>query len=383
MLRQVNGSIDCRDNVFPRRPSRAPERGRTHRRGPLWPVAAVGATLATLLGLGGCGNQDDTIVDIAVHPQKSTIVYITTNESVYKTRDTGATWDRLGDKISVARVLTLAVDPILSATVLAGTNGDGVYRSPDGGRRWLPSSSGMKGEGTSAIVNQFVFDPHDPQTVYAATTRGVFKSTDNGRTWEGRVSGMREINFVVSVAIDPERPWILYAGTSGGVFRSTDGAATWNKVNTGLVPPDAKMASMNLGVNALAVNPSRPEEVYAGTTRGLFKSEARGDSWTGIGKTTVDPYVSSVLIDPDDPGILYVGGRAGVLKSTDGGATWQVRNTGLESLNIRTLALGPGDPYTLYAGTNGSGLYRSADKAESWKRLPLTPREGSKATAAR
>src|SRR5205823_6297709 len=68
-------------------------------------------------------------------------------------------------------------------------------------------------------------------------------------------------------------------------------------------------------------------------------------------------------------GTLYVAGREGLSRSDDQGNSWTGINRGLESSNIRSLAIAPQDPKTLYLGTNGSGLYRSRDGGNSWKRM--------------
>ncbi|TFG60809.1 MAG: hypothetical protein E4H32_08110, partial [Nitrospirales bacterium] len=89
---------------------------------------------ALLLGLVACGQRSDTIVSIALHPTKSNIIYLATDEAVYKSSDTGETWTRFEGELTRTRVISLALDPTLSATVFAGTMGDGTYKSPDGGR---------------------------------------------------------------------------------------------------------------------------------------------------------------------------------------------------------------------------------------------------------
>ena len=94
--------------------------------------------------VGGCGERSDTVVAIALHPTKSNILYIATDEAVYKSRDTGATWKRLNGELSRTRVISLAIDPQLPANVFAGTNGDGTYKSPDGGRNWHQFNSGQQ-----------------------------------------------------------------------------------------------------------------------------------------------------------------------------------------------------------------------------------------------
>ena len=182
---------------------------------------------------------------------------------------------------------------------------------------------------------------------------------------------MKEVHIVVTVAIDPLRPSVLYAGTTGGAYRSLDGGGRWQKINDGLIPSEILDASLALGVNALMIDPQQTDTVYAGTTKGLFKSVNKGDSWVRIGATMTDQYISSLAIDRNDPHILYAGGRAGIQKSFDAGLSWKTMNTGLASTNIRTIAMGWLDPHILYAGTNGSGLYYSENGGETWKKVPI------------
>lgn len=325
----------------------------------------------SILGLVACGKQSDAIVSIALHPTNPRILYVATNESVYKTRDGGIGWERMATDLSTYRVLSLAVDPLHPATVYAGTMFDAVYKSPDGGQRWIAHNAGLKEH--VSVVNQFVFDPRDTESIYTATTVGVFHSTDGGRLWEERMAGMKEVHIVVTVAMDPDNPNILYAGTTGGAYRSDDGAKSWRKINDGLIPAEILDASLALGVNMIVVDPRHTSTIYAATTKGLYKSENRGALWARIGQSLGDQYVSSLVVDPRRSGVLYAGGRAGVFKSTDGGASWSAANSGLETLNIRTIAMSPQDSNVLYAGTNGSGLYRTNDAAATWQRVPLTP----------
>ena len=325
-----------------------------------------------LLGLVACGQRSDTIVSIALHPTKSNIIYVATDEAVYKSSDTGATWTRFAGELTRTRVISLAIDPKLSATVFAGTMGDGTYKSPDGGRSWHQFNSGIQKGTISAIVNQVVFNPRGTDMIYAATTVGVFRSLNGGRQWVERMHGMNEVNFVVSLAVDPQRPNVLYAGTTGGVYRTINGTETWEKKSNGMVAADAKMASMALGVNRVAVDPSNSDVVYAGTTKGLYKSTDQGAQWVKIEGVIHDAYISGIQIDPSQPSTLYLATSDRVQKSEDSGATWHPKTNGLDATSIRSLQISPSDPQVLYVGTNGGGLYRSVDAGETWAKLPLT-----------
>lgn len=317
----------------------------------------------------GCQKDSESIVSIALHPTNANILYVATNDAVHKSRDAGASWERF-PSFSARRVTTLAIDPRLPATIYAGTMGDAVYKSPDGGQHWLPHNVGLKEH--VSFVNQFVFHPADNERIYSATTVGAYYTRDGGRVWEERMSGMKEVHIVVSIAIDHKEPRVLYAGTTGGIYRSDDGAASWKKINNGLIPDSELMAAMALGVNVIVPDPLNPEVVYAGTTKGLFQTKNRGEAWERIGLALPDHFVSSIVIHPFQPSLLYVGGPGGVWKSTDSGRTFRAVNSGLATLNVRALAMSPRNLEELYAGTNGSGLYHSTSGGEIWTPMPLT-----------
>ncbi|MBD0315302.1 MAG: hypothetical protein ICV75_01310 [Nitrospiraceae bacterium] len=332
-----------------------------------WPAWTV---LVLCVWMPGCQKDSESITSIALHPTNANILYVATNDAVYKSRDAGATWERF-PSFSARRVTTLAIDPRYPATIYAGTMADAVYKSPDGGQHWLPHNVGLKEH--VSFINQFVFHPTDNEQIYAATTVGAFYSKDGGRAWEERMTGMKEVHIVVSIAINQKDPRVLYAGTTGGIYRSDDGATTWKKMNTGLIPDSELMGAMALGVNVIVIDPMNPAIVYAGSTKGLFQTKNRGEAWERIGLDLPDPYVSSILVHPTAPHLIYIGGPGGVWKSTDAGGSFHRVNSGLSTLNIRTLAMSPRDPQELFTGTNGSGLYRSTDGGESWTPMPLKP----------
>jgi photosystem II stability/assembly factor-like uncharacterized protein len=339
------------------------------------------AVTAALLGLPACGRSSDAIVVIALHPTNANILYVATNDYIYKSRDEGKAWEILSHGMSHSRVIAMAIDPTYPATVYAGTKGDAVYKSYDGGQRWVPQKTGLDDVTITSVVNQLLFDPTDSNRLWTATTMGVFESVDGGDSWTKRMEGMKEVLMVVTLAFDLTRLDIIYAGTSGGVYKSPDHGRTWATVNQGLISPELLSSSRALMVNLLLIDPQRPDTVYAATLNGLYKTTDGAQSWARIGQTLPDQMINAMALDPSSPATVYVAGRQGVYKTTDGGITWQARTAGLASLNIRSLAISPSDAKTVYLGTNGSGLYRSRDGGETWESVPLAITAPRKAVA--
>ena len=348
------------------------------------PAILIAVLVASAFVVAACGSRDDAIVVIAAHPTKSNILYVATNQYIYKTRDAGRTWEKMSGGMSHSRVIAIAIDPSYPATLYAGTKGDAVYKSYDGGHSWVAQKTGLDDVTMTSVVNQLVFAPTNANHVFAATTMGIFESLDAGETWKKRMDGMREVLMVVTLAIDPSRPNVMYAGTSGGMYKSVDSARHWEKANHGLISPDLLSSSRALMVNSLIIDSVKseitPETIYAATLSGLYKTTNAAQSWSRIGESLPDQMIIATAVDRD--GTLYAACRKGIYKSIDHGATWKASNSGLQSLNIRSLVISPADPGTLYVGTNGTGLYRSRDGGEHWDAVPLVLTEPSGAAAS-
>ncbi len=171
---------------------------------------------------------------------------------------------------------------------------------------------------------------------------------------------------VVSIAPHPVDPNTCYiASASGGVWKTTDGGLNW-------IPLTDELATLNHG--AVALDPSDPEVVYAGTGEyplnvtggGLFRSLDGGQNWERIATTSeVGTTCTKVIVAPDDPLVIHLTGNAGYVRSDDGGMSWTNRLSGPAS----GLAINPGDPQILYVGRHGDGVYRSLDGGLSWTKL--------------
>ena len=254
-------------------------------------------------------------------------------------------------------IYSLAIDPVTPATLYAGVDGGGVFKTTDGGWNWDTANNGL----TSVNVQSLAIDPKTPTTLYVGTgNRGIFKSTDGGGTWNITNIGLKN-STVAALAIDPTAPTTIYTGTSGGgVFKSTDGGAHWSAANIGMT---------NAYVSALAIDPTTPTTIYAGTSDGVFKTTDGGANWSAANTGLTGNHVVALAIDPTTPTTIYAGADDSccVFKSTDGGANWSTSYTDLDwSTGILTLAIDPTMPTTIYAGTFNLGVFKSTNGGGSW-----------------
>jgi len=162
---------------------------------------------------------------------------------------------------------------------------------------------------------------------------------------------------ILSLALNPARPQELYAGADDarGIWRSTDGGDTWTLVKSDVTG------------YALALDPGQPPVVYAGCWEGVFRSADGGETWTLLEADTTPRDIRALALDPTDSQVIYAGTLNGhVYRSADGGNTWTDRSVGLPTdAGINDLAIDPDHPATLYAATN-EGIYKTTDSGETW-----------------
>jgi photosystem II stability/assembly factor-like uncharacterized protein len=262
-------------------------------------------------------------------------------------------------------VTNLTVAPSAAARLYATLDGQGAFRSIDGGVSWTPILGG------NAVSNVAV-DPTRPGTIYLATDRGgLQKSIDGGAHW----TVLEPATFgAQAIAVDPVRAARVYVGTtSSGVWRSTDGGASWQPASVPLPTGAAR------NVNRLALSRAAGL-LYAGTGTGVFKSTDAGVSWQAASHGLAAGAVRALAVAPSDPKTVYAsldnGRLKTVFRSRDGGASWQ-QTTGPSlpgnGARVVALAVSPRSPTLLWAGTAPNGLFRSADAGAHWAPAGLPP----------
>ncbi|SNB48096.1 choice-of-anchor D domain-containing protein [Geobacter sp. DSM 9736] len=275
------------------------------------------------------------------------VVYVGTDgNGVYKSTDGGATWNPASQGIAGLSVYAVKIDPGNHSTIYAGTNG-GIFRSGDAGTTWRSVSTG--------INSQFVFSLSiRGGSIFAATGNGAYRSSNAGETWLP-FTGLAE-KVVQSIA--PADDSLLYAATTNGLFRSSDGGNNWSQV-TGLPASN---------IQAVAVNPSNPLIAYLGTWGGgVVKTYDGGVTWASANSGINDPYIRTLAINPLLPDTVYAGTYSGIFRTTTGGNNWTIPSTLFRNIPVYGIAVAPVSPATLYLGTS-SGVYKSTDNGANWSK---------------
>ena len=275
-------------------------------------------------------------------------------------------------------IVSLALDPQNPDTVYAGTWGNGVFKSVDGGLSWLPASNGLG----NLFINSLAVDPLQPNTLYAGTYKdGMYKSLDGGYSWFASNNGVQAEAIVYTIAIDPLSPNKVYIGTRGPsnnggppwrgmAYKSLDGGATWLKMLGSLGGENQQD-----WLYAIVVHPLYPTRLYAAShEHGPWRSLDFGDTWRWLGEGIDDSgrAIGAAATSVDSTSLYYgVWHSLGVYKSIDGGNHWVLKDNGIWGAKVYSLAVNPLQPDTIYLATFGFGVNKTVDGGEQWKRSGL------------
>lgn len=273
----------------------------------------------------------------------------------------GQTWTSLG--LPGGDVRTLAKAPSDPARVFLGTADGHIFGSEDSGSHW--NLLGRASSRLDAVITAVVVDPRNANVVYASSwTRdaasggGVFRSNDGGHTW---VSAGLSGEAVRALALSPSDPDVLVAGTLDGIYRTRDASKTWERIS-----PEHHEELRNL--DSLAIDPHEPLTIYAGTFHLPWKTTDGGRTWHPIHDGMIDDSdVMSLLIDGRQAERIYASACSGIYRSEDAAKQWR-KIQGIPYTARRTYAIAqdPQSPSNVYAATS-EGLWKTADSGMTWR----------------
>ncbi|WP_394824805.1 WD40/YVTN/BNR-like repeat-containing protein [Pendulispora albinea] len=310
---------------------------------------------------GGFGN---TPVQIAIAPSLTSTLYVATRTNgIYKSTDTGATWSAINAGLTNLNGLSLAVSANNATAVRFSADKafsppgtpTHLWQSQNGGGSWAALSP-------SPDINLDFIKVTPGTGLFAGGNNGssaiVLLGTSGTTVWSSSTNNFGAGSGTVTAIVGPANALfasVYGAGTkSGGIFKSTDGAgATWTASHSGI-------AGLN-HVTTVAVAPSDANRLYAaveGQNTGVYKSANGGLSWTLVNQGLGDRNVWSLAVHPSTPDIVFAGTATGVYKSTDGGSSWSLSMSAAAKVN--TIAIHPASTSTIFVGLNAPGeLYQT------------------------
>ncbi len=250
---------------------------------------------------------------IALDPNDSQHILVgAPTGGAWTTHDEGGTWTPLMDGFSTMDVTGVAISPHDANLYFIGTNGDGLYRSTDGGASISPTSI------ASGKVVRILVHPTNPNYVLVASSYGIYRSTDGGQNFSQTKSGS-----FLDLVYKPNDPFTVYAINGSNFFKSTNGGQSFTQVTAGIT---------NTGKGRIAVTPADPNIVYYMQGNGnsyarLYKSTNSATSFTVVNSSSTDMwegygwYGIDMAVSDTDPNLVYLGGME-LYRSTNGGSTF-------------------------------------------------------------
>jgi photosystem II stability/assembly factor-like uncharacterized protein len=234
--------------------------------------------------------------------------------------------------------------------VLAGTYGDGLFLSGDGGRsweeldgvtripgheRWYLPYSPRAGAARNAYVS-------GDRLLVAAEVAGLLRSEDGGRTWVCEpVAGDEDVHHVTAHPDDPDLLYVSLGSASlnqregrhGGIARSRDGGQTWEKLETDYT-------------RATIVPPQRPDLLLAGPAlrvgRGgrIVVSSDGGDTWepAGHGIEMPMPDMVELFVAAPDGAIWAICSAGRLLRAAPGEWSWSSALPADTEISVQSIA---------------------------------------------
>ena len=191
------------------------------------------------------------------------------HHGVMQSHTAGASWNKVG--LTLDLVYSVVVDPFDSSRILAGTAGDGLWISRNGGLKWYHPSQGL----AAAEVSGLLAMPGSPGVLVGSVYGGGIQvSSDDGTQWDDLLPGAAA-QFTSGLVADPNSPGWLFALTDHSGLLHFDLSGEYRAAQ-GLPNAPADQLAMSQPVYLPALDPAHP---FASAFALQSPDEIRARAW--------------------------------------------------------------------------------------------------------
>lgn len=300
---------------------------------------------------------------------------------VYKSTDGGSRWQlqldnryRGGQKPYPGGIgpWWIEVDPSSTDVVYVGTD-DAIYRSVDGGKSWTTlaaqqSSGRWRGNGFSGLVARNVeWNPLNQQHMVVQGMDGAkaVQSWDGGDSWRIENPGLSDYSGGHDVAFAPGVMFSVFGQgdhTTDLIARSRDAGESW----TALRPPISATDATQVHVDSKNAN-----RLWVVINRQLWYSDNANQTtapqWTRLTVGSNNNAVGEIAVVPGKGEAFYIATDGGIYR-TDNGSEFRLVG-GLSGAEGVELAVSSADPDVLYAvqkRPEQGGVWRYHEPTDTW-----------------
>jgi hypothetical protein len=250
---------------------------------------------------------------------------------------------------------------------IGGTNSDFAYgeiqfgdhrKSTNRGLTFFSFNSGLPG-GNSQWVVPVALDYNDEEHLLTyesgSGTSGVYRST-NGSSWSQVAT-----HSATWIDISRLNGQVAYSGTGSTVHTTTDNGNSWTANAVGFATGGVtKVLADPVDVNTVYATFSS----YSSSVAHVAKSTNQGSTWTDISGNLPAIPVNAIAVDPSNPADVYIGTDLGVWFTRDNGANWYpVGDATLPNAVVLDMEIRDADR-KLVVGTHGRGAWELTIPAE-------------------
>lgn len=338
---------------------------------------------------------------VCISDKNPDLVYVTTADALYLSRDNGKSWGKLNTPSAPLFALPSPTD---ENTVYAAFKDHKFMKSTDLGSTWNMASNGIP---DNYVIREIAVDHLNPARIWCIASKGwasiILSTVNGGKDWKvnskykldlaanptlphEHKNGMRDLSKTNNITVSKVNPDNIFVAANWSNVFSSDGGKTWIESSRGTDISCIQDICFHNG------------KVYAVVMdEGLLVSSDNGSNWQQLIPLKYNEKLSG------HQWRVHVNGPSGqerilssfsswnkspnrIMRSIDGGKTFKFakglpesvssKNTMWERSFPKAMAVDPKSPDTVYLGMDGDptgGVFKSTDGGETWERLPNQP----------